>query len=148
MPWTVEFYEDDDGRAPAREFLLSLSSVKRAAAIAAVEAVLAPMGLDVCKSEYGRALGNGLYEFRLRHDERTILSKAGGDSEGASTGDVLLRLFFAAYGQRTVLLLGGYDKGRDSSPRRQAKEIERARRMLRSFNLRLDRQKAAARRRQ
>ena len=94
------------------------------------------------------ALGNGLYEFRLRHDEKTILSKAGGDADDASTGEVLLRLFFAAYGQRVILLLGGYDKGRDSSPRRQAKEIERARRALRSFNLRRERQRAAARRRQ
>ena len=148
MSWTVEFYEDDEGHVPAREFMLSLSFAKRAAAIAAVEAILAPMGLDVCKSEYGRPLGSGLYEFRLRHDEKTILSKAGGDAEDASTGDVLLRFFFAAHGQRIILLLGGYDKGRDSSPRRQSKEIQRARRALRSFNLRLERQKAAARRRQ
>jgi hypothetical protein len=31
MAWTVEFFEDDQGRQPAREWLQSLDSAKRAA---------------------------------------------------------------------------------------------------------------------
>lgn len=84
----------------------------------------------------------------LRQDERTILAKSGQDNaDEASTGEVLLRLFYLAHGQRIILLLGGYDKGKDTSPRRQAREIEQARRRQRSFKLRQDRQKAAQRRR-
>lgn len=40
MTWTVEFFEDDQGRQPAREWLKSLDSAKRAAAIAAIEVFL------------------------------------------------------------------------------------------------------------
>jgi hypothetical protein len=37
MTWTVEFFADDRGRQPAREWLQSLDSAKRAAAIAEIE---------------------------------------------------------------------------------------------------------------
>jgi hypothetical protein len=149
MPWEVEFFEDDAGHQPAREFLISLELAKRMALIAAIEAILTPRGLDVCSTEYGRHLGKGLFEFRIRHDEATIRAKTDGASpkRGPRRGDVLLRLFCHAYGEKIVLLLGGYDKGEDPSGRRQSREIERARRRLRSFRLRLQREKTAARRR-
>lgn len=146
MTWEVEFYEDENGRQPAREFLLGLTSAKRAALIAAIEAILRPQGLDVCRSEYGKPLGQGLYEFRVRHDEKTIRRKAGG-SGGVAGGEVLLRVFFTAYGDRVVLLLGGYDKGVDPSARRQSREIDQARKRLRSFRLQRQRRGAAKRRR-
>jgi len=148
MTWTVEFYVDADGKQPARDFLAALSFPKRAAAIAAIEAYLVRMGPEVCRSEMGKALGNGLYELRVRHDEKTIRRKAFGTApDEASTGHVLLRIFFAVYGERIVLLLGGYDKGENPAARRQAREIEQARKRLRSFRLRQQRQKAAGRRR-
>jgi hypothetical protein len=146
--WVAEFFEDDSGRQPAREFLLSLEPDKRAAMIAAIEMVLVPRGLDVCATEYGRQVGDGLFEFRVRHDESVIRGKSG-ESEGAAKrrGDIVLRLFCHAYGEKVILLLGGYDKGVDASPRRQAREIEQARKRLRSFRLRMQRAKTAARRR-
>jgi putative component of toxin-antitoxin plasmid stabilization module len=39
-------------------------------------------------------------------------------------------VFFAVEGNCIVLLLGGYDKGTNPSPRRQDKEIKRAREVL------------------
>lgn len=149
MTWTAEFYEDDSGRQPAREFLVGLEPGKRAALIAAVELVLEPFGLDVCRTEYGRQLGQGLFEFRVRHDESVIRSKAGVPSSAAAQrrGDIVLRLFCHAYGEKIILLLGGYDKGADPSGKRQSREIESARKRLRSFGLRLQRAKTAARRR-
>jgi hypothetical protein len=146
MPWTVEFFEDDYGRQPAREWLLSLDSGKQAAAIAAVEVLLADMGPDVCATEYGKHLGKGLFEFRIRHDEAVIRGKAGQDRGGKRT-EVLLRIFCHAYGDRIVMLLGGYDKGAAPSKRRQDREIEKARERLRSFQLRVQRQRAGQRRR-
>ena len=47
--------------------------------------------------------------------------------------DVLLRVFFTAYGERIVLLLGGYDKGADPGKRRQEREIDVARKRLTAF---------------
>jgi hypothetical protein len=60
---------------------------------------------------------------------------------------VLLRIFCHTYGQKIVLLLGGYDKGAASSKRRQDREIELARQRLRAFKLQQGRRRAAARRR-
>jgi len=66
----------------------------------------------VCGSSYGKQLGDGLFEFRLREK------------------DLLFRVFCHAYGDQIVLLLSGYDKGADPSKRRQQREIEQARKRL------------------
>jgi hypothetical protein len=146
VTWTVEFFEDDQGRQPAREWLQSLDSLKRASAIAAIQVILTELGLDVCATEYGKQLGSGLFEFRVRHDEAIIRGKAGEEGDG-KRGEVLLRMFCHAYGQRVVLLLGGYDKGAAPSRRRQDQAIEIARKRLRSFKLQQSRRRAGARRR-
>jgi hypothetical protein len=56
---------------------------------------------------------------------------------GRGTGErparVLLRVFVHFYGDRVILLLGGYDKRRDPSGRRQQREIKEARRLLTQF---------------
>jgi hypothetical protein len=120
------------------------------AMIAAIEHVLIPRGLAVCETEYGRPLGQGLFEFRVRQDEQTTLGKAGVETARDPSKrhrDVLLRMFCHAYGQKVVLLLGGYDKGVDPSAKRQTREIATARKNLRSFRLRREREKVAAKRR-
>lgn len=150
MEWNLEFFADDDGNQPAREWLRSLSPSKRAAAIAAIELVLSELGPNVCKTEYGKHLGKGLFEFRVRHDEGVIRAKAGQEKMGTSKpgGEpVLLRIFCHAYGERIVLLLGGYDKGASPSERRQQREIETARKRLRSFKLRKARKRTGKHRR-
>jgi hypothetical protein len=43
---------------------------------------------------------------------------------------VLLRVHCTFYGNRIVLLFSGYDKGKDSSARRQQQEIRAARKAL------------------
>lgn len=129
MSWRVEFFEDEHGRQPAREWIQSLDATKRATVIAAIETYLTDMGQDVCRTEHGKHLGKGLFEFRVR------------------TADILLRVFCHAYGDRIVLLLGGYDKGSDPKQKRQNREIGTARKRLRSFQLRLARQRTGRRRR-
>ncbi len=58
----------------------------------------------------------------------------GGAPPSTKLGErVLLRVFFHAYGQKIVLLLGGYDKGADTSERRQQREITTARKRLEDF---------------
>jgi hypothetical protein len=46
---------------------------------------------------------------------------------------VLLRVFVHFYGDKVILLLGGYDKGANPKPRRQQREIAEARRLLAQF---------------
>ena len=88
------------------------------------------------ETEYGKALGGGLYEFRIRWTAAEIRHKV----EGLPPGDVggmaeaiLLRVFFCTAGHKIILLLDGYDKGRDSSTRRQQREIARARKLLTAY---------------
>ena len=54
---------------------------------------------------------------------------------------VLLRVFVHFYGDKTILLLGGYDKGEDPKQRRQQREIAEARRLLAQFKERRRRQR-------
>jgi hypothetical protein len=135
--YEIEFFGRADGSEPVRKFLDSLSEDKRDALLAALKFILARSGLDVCKSEWGKNLGGGLAELRLRHDEREVLAGHSDTEEeelpDASPERILLRVFFHAHGNRVILLLSGYDKGRRSSDRHQQKEIERARGYLKEW---------------
>lgn len=133
--YTLEFYEDASGRAPVRDWLDDLPENKRAAAVAGLRHVLGRLGLEVCRTEYGKQLGKGLAEFRLRHSEDVILGKFAGERPSRRRGKekILLRVFFHAHGDKLILLLAAYDKGRYPSPRRQEKEIAAARARLREW---------------
>jgi|SRR5215469_10565487 len=134
--WHVEFYSNDRGREPCREWADRLSPQKRAAFGAAVRLVLTRRGLDVVETEYGRALGEGLYEFRVRWTESEIrhkLEQLPPADVGRAPEAIMLRVFFCTAGRRVILLLSGYDKSRDSSDRRQRPEIGRARKLLKAY---------------
>jgi hypothetical protein len=51
-----------------------------------------------------------------------------GEFKGVQTK--LLRVFFTVEGQKILLLISGYDKGKDPSRRKQQKMIETPRRLL------------------
>jgi hypothetical protein len=128
--YKIEFFRSVDGSEPVRRFIDSLSNDKRDALIAALRQILARQGLDICRSEWGKQLGGGLAEFRLRHDEREVLAREGiaePDLPEPSPGKILLRVFFHAHGKHLILLLSGYDKGGHPNTRHQQREIERAR---------------------
>jgi hypothetical protein len=145
--WKVEFFEDASGKRPVEGWLGSLRDSPRLAATAALAEILAKRGTEVCKTEFGKNIGGGLFEFRIRHDERSIMRKAGRQAVDSRTGDreILLRIFFHPCGERSLVLLHAYDKLASPSKRHQSKAIERARKHLRSFKLQGDRSKAAAR---
>ena len=66
-PYTVEFYEDEDGSSPVLRWILEeLTPTQRRAVTAALEEILAVRGPNVCNDEFGKALGEGLFELRLR----------------------------------------------------------------------------------
>lgn len=124
--WAVEYEGDAFER-----FLFSLPAYEQAVLVAAIECVLQTYGIDICSGDWGKPLGGGLYEFRVRKSLRAILQSAGLDaSQGARTErSVLLRVFCTFYGNKIVLLYHGYDKGSDPSEKRQRREIAKARKI-------------------
>lgn len=147
-PFTIEFYEDPAGSRPIEDWIdHDLTDVKAAALLAALEHVLSHSGIGVCGTEWGKQLGDGLFEFRVRHTAAEIRRMfSDGASEHRDSGKVLLRVFCHAYGAKIVLLLNGYDKGTDPSEKRQRNEIALARRRLTEFKQRQARDRAARRR--
>lgn len=135
--WTVEFYQDDSGREPCREWAENLSPQKKAAFQSVLRLVLIPRGLDIVGSEYGKALGQGLYELRIRWTASEVAHKVSGlDAAGVGPAEkILLRVFFCTAGHKIILLMSGYDKAEDPSERRQNREIQRARKMITAYQV-------------
>jgi len=141
--WELEFYEEN-GREPVLDFLRGLDEVKEQALAAALRNVLAYEGISVCESSWGKWVQDtpGIFEFRVRHDATTILRQRGLPvpkelKEG--TGKILLRVFCHAHGKKVVMLLAGYDKGKEPSIRRQNAEIKRAKQRLTRWKAEQDR---------
>lgn len=132
--WTLEYVVDVHGHSPMERFLDGLGDEKFAALDAALTHVLAVHGIALAATPWLRPLKGGLHEFRVRHSRAEIIAlhQAAGEREPSprSTGPVLLRVFVHFHGDRVCLLLGGYDKGRDTSVKRQQREIASARRLL------------------
>lgn len=133
-PWTLEPFVSDDGSVPFERFMSDLSEGAIDALDLALELVLKVRGIDLVSTEWLKPLGGGLHEFRIRHDASEVARMFGGSpQQGQKCDRVLLRVFVHFHGDRVVLLLGGYDKGKDPKPRRQEREIRRARRLLQQF---------------
>jgi hypothetical protein len=132
--WKLEFYEEN-GREPVLDFLRGLGQIKEQALAAALSNVLAYEGIGVCGSSWGKWVQGtpGIFEFRIRHDAAAILRQRGlpvpNELKGRG-GEVLLRVLCHAYGTKIILLLAGYDKGKEPSSKRQRSEIKRARQRL------------------
>lgn len=144
--WTPEVFETDDGAVPFQRFVEDLSDFKFVALDTAIQRVLAVRGIDLVRTEWLKALGEGLHEFRVRHDAEEVAHMFGGEAplSAGPPEKVLLRVFVHFYGQKVVLLLGGYDKGDDPKERRQQREIAEARRLLGQFKERQRRTRRGA----
>lgn len=135
MRYELETYEEADGGTPVEDWLDSLDPVSGPAAMRAISLILGALGQDVCNNEYGKSLGRGLYELRVRHDANEIIRAHAPGLLGKlkpppPRGKVLVRVFFHPHGNKMILLLGGYDKQKDPSVKRQGKEIKVARKRL------------------
>lgn len=121
--YELEFYAEESGGMPALRWIKEdLSPIKRRALGMAMNEVLQRHGVQVVgERSWGRQLGEGLFEFRV---DRTVKA----DDEVAEK--IVLRVFCHAHGDRKVLVLHGYDKGKSPASRRQQQEIELARSRL------------------
>ncbi|MFT3914123.1 MAG: hypothetical protein QM704_08390 [Anaeromyxobacteraceae bacterium] len=132
--YEIEFYEDAHGDAPVLRWLREeLSPRKRRALGTAMNRVLQELGVGVCNTKFGRQLGQGLFEFRLRGSDLAEVVTGARDPGEAK---MLLRVFCHAHGDKLILLLAGYDKGEASSAKRQSQEIAVARSRLKDWQKR------------
>lgn len=115
-PYELRFYDEPDGTEPVRDWIKEeLSAEHRRSLGAALREVLQERGINVCGTQFGKPLSDGLFEFRLREK------------------GLLLRVFCHAFGNKMVLLLGAYDKGSDTSEKQQQAEMKVARARLKEW---------------
>ena len=142
QPFKIEFYRDAKGAEPCRRWITKdLSQIQRQAVVAALRRVLAYQGISVCGSSFGRHIPGykGLFEFRLNKDADEILGQLDPSKvsrKSSKSERILIRILCHAYGDKIVLLPGGYDKSRDTSKKRQQKEIKIAAKRLADFKRR------------
>jgi hypothetical protein len=135
--WQVDIWRDErTGAAPFERWFRRADPYVQAVVDAVLTEVVEPHGIDLLGTPWCRALGDGLFEIRIRQSLRAVLTRGAARAETTDPASrtaqrtVLLRLFVTFHGARVVLLLHAYDKGRDPSDRRQRREIARARRHL------------------
>ena len=136
-PFTLEFFMDIAGREPVLEWARSLTPVKKRAIGVAWQEVLAYLGIDVCETEFGKNLGQGLFEFRVRRPRTKSSRGWDGGTPQPDDENIILRVYCHAYGEKIVLLLAAYDKARDASAKREQTEVGTARKRLEEFRRRV-----------
>jgi phage-related protein len=115
--WSIEFYEDADGKSQVNEWYESLDEKSRAKLLWIFD-LLETNGIDV-GMPYIKPLKDGLYEIRAE-----VKNKA-------------LRVIYFLYTGKRFILLHGFQKKTQETP---ANEIERAERYRQDFESReLDR---------
>jgi hypothetical protein len=136
--FTLEFYVEPDGRAPVQVWIKNdLSPFQRRSLGVAMSEILERQGIAVCGGEYGKQLGQRLFEFRLRHGADEIAAMfTSRRPDARDKEEILLRVYCHAYGNKIVLLLAGYDKLASPSKKRENAEIALARRRLAEFDRR------------
>lgn len=136
--WSITFYEDGQGRRPVEKWIDGLSDQKAQAVFVALRELLAVNGIGLASSSWLKALGGGLYEFRIRHTKTQIeqMYKAANKNLDARAEPILLRVFVTFDGKKVIVLLGAYDKGKNDKQSFQQAQIEVARKRLRDWNRR------------
>ena len=129
--WSTQTLSEFD-----RWYSKELTSYEQAVFTAAVENILEVYGMEICSGEWGKALGQGLYEFRIRQSLHAIMTFGHAEPSIAKPGEdreVLLRAFVTFHGDKATLLIHGLNKKNDSSKKRQDKEIAKARGVLKTW---------------
>jgi len=95
--------------------------------------------LCVLRPQYASSLGGGLFEFRFQDLTEDLLRQLGKKARRSlleAQQKVLFRVFFHPYGDKVLLLLGGYDNAKHSSPTYQNAQIQIARKRLADWQAR------------
>ena len=141
--YDLEFFVEDDGTEPVLAWIKDdLTAAQRQAIGTAMRRILQANGVQVCSTPWGRQLGGGLFEFRVRRTGEQMINEGWAKPDSIDPSErILLRVFCHAHGDKLILLLGGYDKGSAPSSSRQQREINTARRRLRTHQARANTKK-------
>lgn len=125
-------------------FLHDLTKPKQLAAKAAVERILAYLGNAVVETEWGGNLQDGLCELRIRRTAAEVESwwrnyQGLPEPEPQPHVEILLRIYFHAYGDKVILLLGGFDKG--AHPNHEKAEVRQAKANLQNWRTQQERRR-------
>jgi phage-related protein len=117
--WTVEFFADARGTRPVAEFITALrSNPKLAAKVLRSIDLLQQFGVDLPMPHSAPLVGYEFRELRVRH------------------GSDIARLFYAAMPGRRIVLLHGFQKKRQATPRRELEIAQRRLQALKETNRR------------
>ncbi len=105
MTWTIDFYRGVEGNVPVEDFLVSLSEKDRAR-IAWTINLLEEYGLQL-GPPYVKHLGGKLWELRIRAGRKTY------------------RIIYFAYVGQRFIILHGFLKKTQKTPRRELEVAER-----------------------
>lgn len=132
--WLLEVV-DINGTSPFQAFMKSLNDHQLIIVEAALEIVLKRRGPDVCQTEWGKPVGDGVYEFRIRRGVSEIYRSMDQEppEDVADGPNPLLRVFFACDKGRVLLLLGGFDKLKNNKSRNQNQQIQQAKELLKGY---------------
>lgn len=134
--WTIEFFVDPvTGACSVEKFLDRLPDAKFAAIDVALKFILEPSGISLCGSPWMKALGGGLFEFRIRNNAHEIAPQLVAEAARAPA-KILIRVFVHFYGERRAMVLHVYDKAINDSHQFQSKQIQVARDRLRAWKQR------------
>ncbi|WP_448073240.1 hypothetical protein [Georgenia yuyongxinii] len=136
--WSIDVWEDSKtGKSPFDRSFAKLGQYEQAVVLEVIDKIVKRLGIDVCDTEWGKPLGDGLYEIRMRRSLQATSAWGQPDADSAQSGadgrSVLIRLFVTFHGERVVLLFQAYDKGRDPSTKRQEREVKAARKYLKAW---------------
>jgi hypothetical protein len=132
---------DVRGDSPVERWLQQLDPVAAYALGSAMDGLLQQSGPFLCilRPQYASSLGGGLFEFRFQDLTEDLLRQLGKKARRSMLGaqqKVLFRVFFHPHGDNVLLLLGGYDKAKHSSPTYQNAQIQIARKRLADWQAR------------
>ncbi len=109
MPWTIELSSAD-----VLDSLWSeLDGPQHRLIVNSELARLETYGLNLLSTNRMKSLSNGLFELRVRRNP-----------------EVLVRIFFTLIHPSRLVVVGGYNKKRDSSELKQRREIRAARKII------------------
>lgn len=135
MHWQIEFYEDINGKCPVQKWIESLDDSKLASIDMAHRLLLKEKGTDLLNSSWFKSVGDGVFEFRIRHTAQQIegLYKQKSVKKAAPKSPILIREFVAFRKDKVILLLAAYDKGKDPLAKTQQKQIALAKKRLKDW---------------
>lgn len=133
--WQIIYFQDRLGKCPYEIwFLKKLSRIEQLIVQAAINEYLIAILSDNLISPTIKPLGSGLFEFRISMSRSEIVrlaKQAGISYRGQSK--VLIRVFFTLSENRTIVILGGYNKLRHPNKSAQQLSIKLAQRQLREW---------------